>query len=335
MVRNWLRRSSFSVRHLVPDRGDRLQRHASACPATSRHRDCRRRRAAPAPPSAAARRPGSASSPSRSTPTVRPPRRDSRRRGHVQVGQAGEVRLVGVRVQPDGEPVRPPVVADAGGGRDGREDRRGPGRRRPATSRCPRPTRESTRGCRLAGRPRAGARRCAPPGSVVDQLGLQRVDEVIGVVLVEDLHQHLRVVGLRLLRRRREPEARPAAADERRHRLEHRPWSGAVLGMRLRVVAGDAPDRLLDLVDDLRGRRDRRVLGQPDVDVGQVLQVLREVLRLELRHEEAAEGEHEQRRRRGPPSGGRSPPGRGGSRTPRSRSAGARSIVGSAFGRSR
>ena len=92
-------------------------------------------------------------------------RRTRHRRGgrgrHVVVRQAGQIGLVGVGAQPDREALRSPVVAHANGGRNRAEDRRPPGRRAGAASRCPRPRRESTPGCRPAGRSRADARRGA------------------------------------------------------------------------------------------------------------------------------------------------------------------------------
>ena len=165
---------------------------------------------------------GICSSPSRSTPTRRAGDRRGRRRGDVVVGQPRQVGLVGVGAQPHGEALGPPVVAHARRRRRLAQDRPRPGRPAGAASGCPRPTRESTPECRPARRSRAGARRGARRGSCGRARPGCSATRWPGVVLVEHLDHHLGVVRLPLLGRDRVPEARPAAADERGERLQHR-----------------------------------------------------------------------------------------------------------------
>ena len=86
------------------------------------------------------------------------------------------------------------------------------------------------------------------PGIVRVQRRLQRVDQVLGVVLVVDLDDDLRVVGL--LHARARPRTRSAGRRRRRTWSAtsgpRRGWLGSsecVLG----VLVGDAADRRLDL----------------------------------------------------------------------------------------
>ena len=113
-----------------------------------------------------------------------------------------------------------------------------------AARRCPRPRCARRPGCRPACRSRARARRRARRGSSAESAAAARRNRCVGVVLVAYLDEDLRVVELLQLRRDREPEARAAAADERGHRLAApRAACRPSPGVRLPVLVGDLRGR--------------------------------------------------------------------------------------------
>ena len=126
----------------------------------------------------------------------------------VEVRDAGEVGAVGVDLEPHGERRLAPVVAHAGRARAARG--RSPAARSRAGAGPPVSSPEMRIGDRDADRlaglelPHVDAR----AGHLAAQRRLQRADQLVGVVLVADLDDDLRVVELRLLGGDREPEPR-------------------------------------------------------------------------------------------------------------------------------
>ena len=185
--------------------------------------------------------------------------------------------------QLDREALRAPVVAHALGARDrrgrrldllGERAQRRDVRRRRCGWRPGCPTGLPFSSCRTSTR---------APAIVGVSASCSAATRLGGVVLVVHLDDDLGVVQLLLLGRDREPEARAAAADERGERLAGRRAACRPLPGALAVLVGHLADDRLDLVARVsRGRRERRVLGQPDVDVREVRQVLGEERVLQL-----------------------------------------------------
>jgi hypothetical protein len=87
-----------------------------------------------------------------------------------------------------------------------------------------------------------------------------------------------------------EPEPRTAAADKRRQTRQH-----VLLAVLAAVLRGDAADDLFTLSRGAIGGGERRVFGQPDVDIREIRIVLREEARLQLRADRGAAGEKHER----------------------------------------
>ena len=104
-------------------------------------------------------------------------------------------------------------------------------------------------------------------------------------MLVVHLEDKFGVIKLLLFRFNREPETRPAAADKSGYGVED--------------VRAEAFREALDDLFRLHGRSVRRregsVLGEPDVHIGKITQVLGEELGLQLGHEKATEGQEGER----------------------------------------
>ena len=169
---------------------------------------------------------------------VRAVHRDGRSAGHVEVAHAGDVRAVGIGLQVHGKARRPPVVAHARGGRNGPENL-GDARREGAKRRDVLAGNADLHGD-AEGRPRLELPHVhAGAGNLGVERPLQRLDQMIGVVRVGDLDEHLGIVQLSLLRRGRVPEPRRPAADEGRQRAKH--LAGLALHGMLFPVLGDHP----------------------------------------------------------------------------------------------
>jgi hypothetical protein len=124
------------------------------------------------------------------------------------------------------------------------------------------------------------------------------------MVVVRFEHE-LRVVELLLLGNHREPEPRSSATDERGDRLEDRTRCGLA-----RVIHGvlveRRPDDGVDLAYRLVRLADGSVLGQPDVDVGEIGEVVREERVLQPAREREGDPEkHDRRAEDDPPAADR------------------------------
>ena len=193
---------------------------------------------------------------------------DPRRRGsgHVEVGDSRRVRAVGVGFELDGEDVLPPVVADALGVRGGAQD----------VFHLLRLL--AQRGHVAAGdadfdRHRDGLARVELPhvdprarDPLVQRL-LQGAEQVVGVMLVVDLDDDLRVVELLQLGRDREPEARAAAPDEGGQGFQDLTRLTILTGVLLAVFLGHLAHHFLRTPRGFAGGRKRRVFRQPHVKV--------------------------------------------------------------------
>src|SRR5271157_804423 len=108
-------------------------------------------------------------------------------------------------------------------------------------------------------------------------------------MLVRDLYDDLCIVNLLLFRFHREPEPRATASYEGCETLEHV----------LPVMFVSKPLRFLadNLFSPLCGdvcSPERRIRGQPDIDVREVRQVFGKVLRMQHRQEQAAQSQNGQ-----------------------------------------
>ena len=134
----------------------------------------------------------------------------------------------------------------------------------------------------------------ASADDVFGERALEFADQFGRVVLVVDLDDDLRVVELLKLRRHREPEARSAAAFERRERVENLARAAVFVGMIFAIFFGGGFDDLLDLQGGFVGGEERDIVGQPDVEERKILDVVGEKLRFELVAEEAADDEEDE-----------------------------------------
>ena len=115
--------------------------------------------------------------------------------------------------------------------------------------------------------------------------------QVVGVVLVGDFNYDLCIIRLPRFRSRREPEPRPTSAHERSQRLQD--------ALRLLVLPAvffcNFPDDALRFSAGLRRHLQRSVLGQPDVYVRQVLQILGKELLWQLPKKHEPDGQNAER----------------------------------------
>ena len=182
-------------------------------------------------------------------------------------------------------------------------------------------------------RSRAAARRCARPAISASSARCSGATSALVSCLSLTSIEELRVVRLLQLGRDREPEARTAAADEGRERLQEL--------SRVRIPVCSAAARAPPPPRGSRVRR-RSATSPWSRDIGassgsqtSTYDRYGEVLREELRASAATRARRQPRRRRarrrGPPSGGRSHRPTSGSRRPRSRASGAPRSVCSAL----
>src|SRR5262245_25191927 len=196
--------------------------------------------------------------------------RGGRGGGDVVIGDAGEIRAVGVGPQPDGEAFVAPIVADARRERRFAENVFDPfGLGAQASSVV---ARNPDRHRQPYGFTRFElAHVNARPRDLRRQGFLQRLDQMPGVVFVIDLNDYLRVIELLQFGRDGGPEARAAAADERRQRSQH-----VGVFMLLAVFFDLSADHFFGAKGGLVRRGERRVFRQPHVYVGEMRQILRE-----------------------------------------------------------
>ena len=223
--------------------------------------------------------------------------------GHVHVADAGQVGAIGIDDQADLGAFGVPLVAHAhgcGSGLQDVDDLRG----------------DMPHGLdilRAARSSHVGIADDANLDRIVHRVGLQLaevdphaghgrrehrlhlVDKVRRDVLVVQLNQHFGVVELLRLRRQREPEARTAAADPGRHIAQDMRRIAALVGMLLAPHVGLLADDLLDLLRRLVGGLKGRVVGQPDVGVGPILDVVREERGPQLGEEKSTQQQERQR----------------------------------------
>ena len=216
------------------------------------------------------------------------------RPGDVLVRDPRQVGAVRVDVELHHEALLVPVVAEAGGHGDRPEDVGQP-LAEPAEpgDLLPGPRRVGVRApadLHLDGDPhRVGLELAGVGAGAVDgrrHRRLQPVHQRRRVFLVGDLDDELRVVLLALLGRERVPEARPAASHEGGDRPEHLPRLAVTAGALLAVLRRDLAHPLHRARRDLVGPRERHVVRQPEVHIGEVLEIGGEELGGEARHEE-------------------------------------------------
>ena len=119
------------------------------------------------------------------------------------------------------------------------------------------------------------------PATRAARARLQRAHQAIGVLASGELQQELRVVRGRRFRTHRKPEPWSARSDERGDGRERRFVAVSAI-----VVAGDFTDDLIRFTGNVRGLRERRVLGQTNVHVREIEVVSRKELAVKLAHEE-------------------------------------------------
>src|SRR5262249_8474997 len=111
----------------------------------------------------------------------------------------------------------------------------------------------------------------------------------VRVLAERELKEELRIIGRGRLGRHREPEARTTRADEARHGGQQR-LTAAIPLCRLLLDYG------LGLADSLFGRLQRGILGEADVDVGDVEILARKKLLMEVACEESSKGQQDRKR---------------------------------------
>ena len=111
------------------------------------------------------------------------------------------------------------------------------------------------------------------------QFRLQKGEKRGRIMIVFGSQNHLRVIGLSVLRRGATPETGTAAAHKRRHRLQDI-LRMSVLGMALAILFRYSARNRFHLLSDRAGRARWRVFRQPHVDIRKVLKVFGKELRL-------------------------------------------------------